>query len=108
MLPKKKGFCGSLIDAYCLSSAFCISSPVSQIFKCKIPDPRLRDRSTDALGLHSRIDLDRTNLGNARLQGLPHDILGGDPTGHLFDWANSVFFISYVRSYSVAAALCGR
>ena len=42
--------------------------------------------------------LDRTNLGNARLQGLPQDILHSDPTGVLFDWANSAFFFSYVRS----------
>ena len=41
-------------------------------------------------------DLDRTNLGNARLQGLPQDILHGDPTGVLFDWINSIFFFSYV------------
>ncbi|KIJ39717.1 hypothetical protein M422DRAFT_60684 [Sphaerobolus stellatus SS14] len=40
--------------------------------------------------------LDRTNLGNARLQGLPQDILGGDPTGKLFDWVNSAFFFSYI------------
>ncbi|KAI9457576.1 MFS general substrate transporter [Lactarius psammicola] len=40
--------------------------------------------------------LDRSNLGNARLQGLPADILGGDPTGKRFDWVNSVFFFSYV------------
>ena len=43
------------------------------------------------------LDLDRTNLGNARLQGLPKDVLGGDPTGVLFDWVNSAFFFSYVR-----------
>ena len=42
------------------------------------------------------VDLDRTNLGNARLQGLPQDVLGGDPTGVLFDWANSAFFFTYV------------
>jgi len=41
-------------------------------------------------------DLDRTNLGNARLMGLPHDALGGDPTGVLFDWANSAFFFTFV------------
>lgn len=41
-------------------------------------------------------DLDRSNLGNARLQGLPEDILGGDKTGALFDWVNSAFFFSYV------------
>jgi MFS family permease len=40
--------------------------------------------------------LDRTNLGNARLQGLPQDTLHGDPTGHLFDWVNSAFFFSYI------------
>lgn len=42
------------------------------------------------------LDLDRTNLGNARLQGLPEDILGGDASGRLFDWINSAFFFSYV------------
>lgn len=42
------------------------------------------------------VDLDRTNLGNARLQGLPQDALGGDKTGVLFDWVNSAFFFSYV------------
>ncbi|KAF7980576.1 hypothetical protein HWV62_37751 [Athelia sp. TMB] len=41
--------------------------------------------------------LDRTNLGNARLQGLPQDVLGGDPTGRLFDLVTSAFFVSYVR-----------
>jgi len=40
--------------------------------------------------------LDRSNLGNARLQGLPEDILGGDPTGVLFDWINSAFFFTYI------------
>ncbi|KAF8893164.1 major facilitator superfamily domain-containing protein [Gymnopilus junonius] len=40
--------------------------------------------------------LDRSNLGNARLQGLPEDTLGGDPTGVLFDWVTSAFFFSYV------------
>ncbi|KAI0078355.1 MFS general substrate transporter [Panus rudis PR-1116 ss-1] len=40
--------------------------------------------------------LDRTNLGNARLQDLPQDTLGGDPTGVLFDWVNSAFFFSYI------------
>ncbi|KIJ61841.1 hypothetical protein HYDPIDRAFT_158773 [Hydnomerulius pinastri MD-312] len=39
--------------------------------------------------------LDRSNLGNARLQGLPQDALGGDPTGVLFDWLVAVFFIPY-------------
>ena len=41
-------------------------------------------------------DLDRSNLGNARLQGLPEDVLGGDPNGELFDWINSAFFFTYV------------
>ncbi|KAI0071576.1 MFS general substrate transporter [Panus rudis PR-1116 ss-1] len=40
--------------------------------------------------------LDRTNLGNARLQGFPEDTLGGDPTGVLYDWVNSAFFFSYI------------
>ncbi|RXW16480.1 hypothetical protein EST38_g9367 [Candolleomyces aberdarensis] len=40
--------------------------------------------------------LDRSNLGNARLQGLPEDVLGGDPTGRLFDWVVSVFYFSYI------------
>ncbi|KZS98503.1 MFS general substrate transporter [Sistotremastrum niveocremeum HHB9708] len=40
--------------------------------------------------------LDRTNLGNARLQGLPQDTLHGDPTGKKFDWVNSAFFFSYI------------
>ncbi|KAG0704952.1 major facilitator superfamily domain-containing protein [Suillus ampliporus] len=40
--------------------------------------------------------LDRSNLGNARLQGLPEDVLGGDPTGVLFDWVNSAFFFTYI------------
>ncbi|EIW78591.1 MFS general substrate transporter [Coniophora puteana RWD-64-598 SS2] len=40
--------------------------------------------------------LDRSNLGNARLQGLPEDVLGGDPTGELFDWVYASFFITYI------------
>ncbi|KAI0090137.1 MFS general substrate transporter [Irpex rosettiformis] len=40
--------------------------------------------------------LDRSNLGNARLQGFPQDVLRGDPTGNLFDWTNTAFFISYI------------
>ncbi|THV00707.1 MFS general substrate transporter [Dendrothele bispora CBS 962.96] len=40
--------------------------------------------------------LDRSNLGNARNQGLPADVLHGDPTGVLFDWVNSAFFFSYI------------
>lgn len=40
--------------------------------------------------------LDRTNLGNARLQGLPQEILNSDPTGVLFDWISSAFFFSYI------------
>ncbi|KAJ7247876.1 MFS general substrate transporter [Mycena haematopus] len=40
--------------------------------------------------------LDRSNLGNARLLGLPKDTLNGDPTGKLFDWVNSVFFFAYI------------
>ncbi|KAF9530228.1 major facilitator superfamily domain-containing protein [Crepidotus variabilis] len=40
--------------------------------------------------------LDRSNIGNARLQGLPEDILDGDASGQLFDWVTSAFFFSYV------------
>ncbi|KAJ8081895.1 hypothetical protein PM082_007741 [Marasmius tenuissimus] len=40
--------------------------------------------------------LDRTNLGNARLQHIDRDILDGDPTGQLYDWVNSAFFFSYI------------
>ncbi|KAI0687669.1 major facilitator superfamily domain-containing protein [Cytidiella melzeri] len=40
--------------------------------------------------------LDRSNLGNARLQGFPADVLRGDPTGNLFDWTNTAFFIAYI------------
>ncbi|EAU89471.2 hypothetical protein CC1G_07697 [Coprinopsis cinerea okayama7 len=40
--------------------------------------------------------LDRSNLGNARLQGLPEDVLGGDKTGELFDWVVSSFYFSYI------------
>lgn len=52
-------------------------------------------------GLDSQIyclaDLDRSNLGNARLQGLPADVLHGDKSGKQFDWINSAFFFSYVH-----------
>ncbi|KAF9225928.1 MFS general substrate transporter [Gyrodon lividus] len=40
--------------------------------------------------------LDRSNIGNARLQGLPQEILGGDPTGILFEWITSSFYFSYI------------
>ncbi|KJA25497.1 hypothetical protein HYPSUDRAFT_199652 [Hypholoma sublateritium FD-334 SS-4] len=40
--------------------------------------------------------LDRSNLGNARLQGLPEDVLRGDKSGVLFDWLTSAFFFSYI------------
>ena len=53
-----------------------------------------------------RADLDRTNLGNARLQGLPEHVLGGDPTGVLFDWANSAFFFSYVSICCLNRLVC--
>ncbi|KAL5476956.1 hypothetical protein ACEPAI_3142 [Sanghuangporus weigelae] len=40
--------------------------------------------------------LDRSNLGNARLQGLPEDTLQGDPTGTKYDWVFSAFYFSYI------------
>ncbi|KAI6044007.1 major facilitator superfamily domain-containing protein [Pisolithus marmoratus] len=39
--------------------------------------------------------LDRSNLGNARLQGLPQEILNGDPSGLLYEWVFSAFYFSY-------------
>ncbi|KIM91500.1 hypothetical protein PILCRDRAFT_670 [Piloderma croceum F 1598] len=51
--------------------------------------------------------LDRTNLGNARLQGLPEDVLGGDPTGNLFDWVNSAFFFPYIL-FMIPATVCSK
>ena len=47
-------------------------------------------------------DLDRANLGNARLQGFPEDVLGGDPTGNLFDWTNTAFFVAYVCAHTTS------
>ncbi|KAH9919825.1 major facilitator superfamily domain-containing protein [Fomitopsis serialis] len=44
--------------------------------------------------------LDRSNLGNARLQGLPQDTLGGDPTGNLY----GCFAIGWGACSSLSAA----
>ncbi|KAM5543408.1 hypothetical protein V8D89_002659 [Ganoderma adspersum] len=52
--------------------------------------------------------LDRINLGNARLQGLPQDVLHGDPSGVLFDWANSAFYFSYATVYNFAGLIAVR
>ncbi|PIL23410.1 MFS general substrate transporter [Ganoderma sinense ZZ0214-1] len=52
--------------------------------------------------------LDRINLGNARLQGLPEDVLHGDPTGVLFDWVNSAFYFSYATVFNFAGLLTVR
>ncbi|EJD52982.1 MFS general substrate transporter [Auricularia subglabra TFB-10046 SS5] len=40
--------------------------------------------------------IDRGNIGNSRLQGLPEDVLHGDPTGKQFDWVVSVFYFTYI------------
>ncbi|PAV15126.1 MFS general substrate transporter [Pyrrhoderma noxium] len=40
--------------------------------------------------------LDRSNLGNARLQGLTTDVLGGDPNGQLYGWLVSIFYFPYI------------
>ncbi|KAI0738939.1 MFS general substrate transporter [Daedaleopsis nitida] len=52
-------------------------------------------------------ELDRTTLGNARLQGLPEDILSGDPTGVQFDLATSAFYFSFV-TLAIPAALLAK
>ncbi|KAG6379959.1 MFS general substrate transporter [Boletus reticuloceps] len=49
--------------------------------------------------------LDRSNLGNARLQGLPQETLHGDPTGVLYNWINSVFYFSYILCQVPATVL---
>lgn len=41
--------------------------------------------------LYSFSVLDRSNLGNARLAGLPNDI---DLTGRRYDWLGTIFYIS--------------
>ncbi|KIK51651.1 hypothetical protein GYMLUDRAFT_251865 [Collybiopsis luxurians FD-317 M1] len=59
--------------------------------------------------------LDRSNLGNARVlvglhdneHALPADVLGGDPTGHLFDWVNSAFFFSFML-FSIPATIASK
>ncbi|KAJ7362744.1 hypothetical protein DFH08DRAFT_683619, partial [Mycena albidolilacea] len=61
--------------------------------------------------------LDRSNLGNARLPGLPKSCkltskffnfrtLNGDVTGKLCDWITSVFFFAYVRCSFPSLLLC--
>ena len=69
-----------------------------------VPTASLRMRGIKSFSL----DLDRSNLGNARLMGLP-DVLGKnkDPTGVLFDWVTSTFFISYVRLRIIVVASHG-
>ncbi|KIY66474.1 MFS general substrate transporter [Cylindrobasidium torrendii FP15055 ss-10] len=51
--------------------------------------------------------LDRSNLGNARLQGLPEDVLGGDESGYYFDWVNSAFFFSYIL-FQIPASIASK
>jgi len=51
--------------------------------------------------------LDRSNLGNARLQGLPQETLNGDPTGVLFNWVNSAFYFSYILC-QIPATVCSK
>jgi len=64
------------------------------LFACS-PFPCVQTKGS-ALNQKHSLDLDRSNIGNARLQGLPEDTLGGDKTGVLFDWLVSAFFFSYV------------
>ena len=49
------------------------------LFACKCCNRSLKVKT-----LTATLVLDRSNLGNARLQGLPQDALGGDMTGVLF------------------------
>jgi hypothetical protein len=65
------------------------------LFACK-RDSSLRAFYPLLIILRIYIDLDRSNFGNARLQGLPQETLSGDPTGTLFSWVNSAFYVSYV------------
>ncbi|KZV76510.1 MFS general substrate transporter [Peniophora sp. CONT] len=47
--------------------------------------------------MYLRAVLDRSNVGNARTMPQSIDVvLGGDPTGALFNWITSVFYFSYV------------
>ncbi|KZP00996.1 MFS general substrate transporter [Calocera viscosa TUFC12733] len=48
------------------------------------------------MGIYLFAYLDRGNIGNARLQGLPQDILNGDPSGALFAWLSAAFYFAYV------------
>ncbi|KAJ7269715.1 MFS general substrate transporter [Mycena rebaudengoi] len=41
------------------------------------------------------------------LRGLPHDVLGGDPTGKRFDWINSIFFFAYIL-FQVPASITSK
>jgi len=70
---------------------------VLYLFSCMLPFLSQLD------GLLSILTaLNRTNIGNARLQGLPGDVLGGDKTGVLFDWLTSGFYFSYVNPSDVS------
>lgn len=72
------------------------------LFACQYLERSIIMMSTSFHSLPQPLDLDRSNLGNARLQGLAKDVLGGDPTGKRFDWVNSIFFLSYVGSLPYA------
>ncbi|VDC05700.1 unnamed protein product [Peniophora sp. CBMAI 1063] len=52
--------------------------------------------------------LDRSNIGNSRTlpQGI-EEVLGGDPTGALFNWITSIFFFSYIL-YQLPATLLAK
>lgn len=69
---------------------------VMYLFACEYSSLCMPTQSSKVL---LYLDLDRINLGNARLQRLPQDVLHGDPTGMLFDWVNSAFYFSYVRRF---------
>ncbi|EJU04331.1 MFS general substrate transporter [Dacryopinax primogenitus] len=51
--------------------------------------------------------LDRANLGNARIMGLPDDILDGDPTGVKFALINTAFYFAYI-TFQLPATIMGK
>ncbi|KZT52862.1 MFS general substrate transporter [Calocera cornea HHB12733] len=51
--------------------------------------------------------LDRSNLGNARIMGLPQDILDGDPSGLKYALVNTSFYFAYII-FQLPATVMGK